>query len=94
MEDIILSELQELKKLAVLGAKKALTLSDVVLLTGLSRSHLYKMTCSNEIPFYKNNGGKLLFFDKNEIEDWCLKYRHATKEEIEQQAETYVAMGK
>ena len=90
----IKEELQQIKQFTVLQAKRALTLKDVALLTSLSKSHLYKLTCSNLIPFYKNDGGKLLFFDKNEIEDWCLKHRHATVEETEQQAVNYCVTGK
>jgi len=89
----ILKELKELKALAKLQ-KRVLTLPDVALLTGLSHSHLYKKTCDGTIPYYRNNGGKLLFFDREEIENWCLKYRHATKDEVEASAATYCATGK
>ena len=65
---IILNELQELKKLTLLGAKKALTMSDAALLTGLSKSHIYKMVCAKQIPYYKSQGGKLTYFDNEDIE--------------------------
>ena len=83
-----------MKRLTLLGAKRVLTLSDVSELTGLSKSTLYKLTCTNGIPFYRNDGGKLLFFDKNEIENWCLKHRIKTADELETEAANYIVNGK
>lgn len=85
MEEI-LKELQELRQLTVLGAKNALTMNDVCLLTGLSKSHLYKLVWSKKIPYYKNEGGKMTYFNKQEIENWLLAYRVPTEAELEQKA--------
>lgn len=73
----------------LLAAKNVLTLDDVSLLTGLSKSWLYKATCSHEIPFYKPNG-KMLYFDRKEIEDWMRQGRVKTNAELEQEAANYV----
>lgn len=86
METKILDQLQELKQLALLGAKNVLTVEDLSLLTGLSKSHIYKLVCSKRIPYYKNSGGKLTFFRKAEIEDWLCAFRVPTADETEQQA--------
>ena len=72
--DEVLKELAELKQLTVLGAKQALTMSDTALLTGLSKSHLYKLVCAKKIPYYKSEGGKLTYFDKNEVTAWWIQY--------------------
>jgi len=93
MEDRILEELQELKNLAVLGAKQALTMNDVSVLTGLSKSHLYKLVMRKQIPHYKS-GGKLTYFDKDEVTKWLLKHRVKTSEELETEAATYCVTGK
>jgi excisionase family DNA binding protein len=93
MEDLK-KELQELKNLTLLGVKKALNMKDAALLTGLSLSHLYKKVCSKEIPYYKSQGGKLTYFDKSEIEAWCLSHRVKTSSELETEAATYVVTGK
>jgi excisionase family DNA binding protein len=87
-------EFSELKKLALLSAKKALTMSDCALLTGLSKSHLYKKVMKREIPFYKSDGGKLTYFDKSEVEAWCLKHRAKTADELETEAANYIVTGK
>jgi excisionase family DNA binding protein len=94
METDILKELQELKNLALLSAKQALTMNDVSLLTGLSKSHIYKLTCSKKIPYYKSQGGKLTYFDKDELNKWLLQHRVKTSDEVEQEAETHLLTGK
>lgn len=94
MEVSILNELQEIKQLMLLSAKQALTMSDAALLTGLSKSHLYKMVCAKKIPYYKSQGGKLTYFDKDELTGWMLQHRIKTADELEQEAITYTVTGK
>jgi excisionase family DNA binding protein len=88
------NELQELKQLTVLSAKQALTMNDAALLTGLSKSHLYKMVCAKKIPYYKSQGGKLTYFDKDELNGWMLQHRIKTADEVEREAITYTVTGK
>ena len=92
MEETILTELAQIKAYCLLGAKNMLCLDDVALLTGLSKSHLYKMTCSRQIPHYKPNG-KQIYFDKAEIEGWMRQGKISTQQEMEQQAIAYVVKG-
>ena len=87
-------ELQEIKKLTVLGAKKVLTMSDTALLTGLSKSHLYKLCCAKKIPHWKSEGGKFTYFDKSEVEAWQLKHRIKTVDELETEAANYIVTGR
>ena len=94
METKILNKLQELKKLTLIGIKKALTMSDCALLTGLSKSHLYKLVMNKKIPYWKSDGGKLTYFDKQEIEAWLLQHRVKTTDEIETEAANYVVTGR
>jgi excisionase family DNA binding protein len=94
METDILKELQELKNLALLSAKQALTMRDTALLTGLSKSHIYKLVCAKKIPYYKSQGGKLTYFNKDEINKWLLQHRVKTSAEVEQEAATYLLTGK
>jgi len=85
----VLRQLQELKQLAIMQNKNVLTVSDLALLSGLSKSHIYKLVCAKRIPYYKNEGGKLTFFKKAEIEEWLCAYRVATRLENEQKALAY-----
>lgn len=92
MEEIK-NQLDRIERNSLLSAKNVLCFDDVVLLTGLSKSHLYKLTCSHQIPFYKPNG-KQLYFDRAEIEAWMKQNRVATKEEIDQAATNYIVTGR
>ncbi|GHT50087.1 hypothetical protein FACS189440_16900 [Bacteroidia bacterium] len=92
--DEVLRALQEIKQLTILGAKQALTMSDASLLTGLSKSHLYKLVCRKAIPYYKSDGGKLTYFDKNEVTAWQLQHRVKTASELETEAANYLVTGK
>jgi excisionase family DNA binding protein len=94
MEEFILKKLEEIKQLTLLGAKKALTMTDAATLTGLGKSYLYKLCCAREIPHYKSQGGKLTYFDKDELEAWLLNHKVETAQEIDREATNYVVTGK
>ena len=89
------NELQELKNLTLLQTKQALNMNEVSLLTGLSKSHIYKLICAKKIPYYKaKDGGKCTYFDKDEVTKWLLYHRVKTSSEIETEAATYLVTGK
>ena len=75
---------------SLLAEKNVLKLEDVALLTGLSKSYLYKLTCAKQIPYYRPNG-KQIYFDRGEVEAWMKQNRVNTRQEAEQQAAMYVA---
>ena len=85
-------KLEKILTYSLLAAKNVLTLEDTALLTGLSKSHLYRLTCNHDIPHYKR--AKMLYFDRAEIENWMKQNRVATRQEIEQQAVNYMVTGK
>jgi excisionase family DNA binding protein len=89
MEEMILSRLEAIERYSLLAAKNVLTIDDAAVLTGMSKSHLYKLTCSKQIPFYRPNG-KLVYFDRQELEGWLKQNRVTTQTEAEQQAIAYV----
>ncbi len=69
--------------------KSMLDIDDVAVLTGLSKSHIYKLTSKRVLPCYKPNG-KLMYFDKSEVEAWMRQNRIEPNEEAEQRALAYV----
>lgn len=71
--------------------KSVLNFNEVASYTGLSKSYLYKLTCSGGIPCYKPQG-KHIYFSRQEIDNWLLQNRKATNAEIEQQASNYVTL--
>ncbi len=93
MEETILMRLEAIERYSLLAAKNVLTIDDAAVLTGLSKSHLYKLTCSKQIPFYRPNG-KLVYFDRQELEGWLKQNRVNTEKETEQAALCYVMRNK
>ncbi len=76
----------------ILSQKNVLTFSEAARYTGFSRSYLYKLTHLQKIPFSKP-AGKMIFFDRAELENWLLNNQNE-HEEIENQASTYVTLNK
>jgi len=70
--------------------KNVLNLEEVSQLIGLSKSTLYKLTCTGKIPHYKK--AKHLFFDRLEVESWLKSNRIKTADELDIEASTYVTL--
>lgn len=83
----ILERLDTIARYTLLGAKQVLDMDDVCALTSLSKSRVYALCSSNEIPHYKR--AKLLYFDKSEIENWMKSNRVATDAESRAEAARY-----
>ena len=73
---------------ALLSQKTVLNFDEIATYTGLSKSHLYKLTSTGGIPCYKPSG-KLIYFNKPEIDSWLLQNRKATKAELQDKANEY-----
>lgn len=71
-------------------SKTVLNLNEVCTLTGLSKSHIYKLTCWGTIPHYKQS--KHLFFDRQEIENWLKENRFKSTDELDKEASTIVTL--
>lgn len=93
MENDVIERLKRIERNTLLASKKVLTFEDVALLTGFSKSHLYKLTCYHQIPHYKPNG-KNIYFDREEIEEWLKQNKVETDEAIDRRATTYVTTGR
>lgn len=93
MELEIKAQLDRIEALTALSARNVLGVKDAVLLTGLSKTHLYRLTCTHQIPHYKPTG-KNIYFDRAELENWMKQNRVATNEEIETSAINYLVLGK
>lgn len=79
----ILEELRDIKRYTPLQAKTVVDLDDACLLTGLSKSRLYALTSGGKIPYHKSPGGRNVYFDRKELDEWMLSRRFATDEELE-----------
>lgn len=83
---LLSDQLQELKALVTAGSKNVLSVNDLHLLSGLSKSHIYKLVCKRRIPHYKSEGGKITYFRKDEVENWLCAIRVPTATETERAA--------
>lgn len=73
--------------------KTVLNFDELAVYTGLSKSHLYKLTCKGGIPCYKPSG-KMIYADKAEIDRWLLTGKKKSNAEIESEAATFVTLKK
>lgn len=85
-----IEQLNRIERNTLLAAKNVLTFDDVALLTGLSKSHLYKLTSTRQIPYYKPSG-KNIYFDRKEVEDWLRQNRANTEQEAQSGAAAFLA---
>lgn len=68
--------------------KEVLTSLEASRLLGLSLSRLYKLTSLRQIPHYKSPSGKLIYFNRAELEAWAQSNRIATMEELNSKAQS------
>jgi transcriptional antiterminator len=74
METELKQQLDEIKKLTLLGAKNVLNINDVALLLGKSPRTVRNIV--DEIPHYRNGHG--IWFKREDIEAWQCQVRHET----------------
>lgn len=91
-EQIILDRLESIEKhlreLSLLK-KDVLTIIEAAEYLEISQSHLYKLTSTGSIPYYKPNGKKV-YFNRPELDKWLLTNRQTTKADIERQADEFI----
>ena len=73
------------------GTKETLKLDEVAEYTGLSKSYVYKLTSAGLIPHYKPNG-KMLYFNRQEIDAWLQQNRVSTSAELGTKASTFLTL--
>lgn len=75
----------------VICQKEMLNMEEAVLLTGLSRNYIYKLTARREIPHYKPLG-RAIYFRRVELEEWLKRGRVETSAELGDVAKQYTLM--
>lgn len=88
MEKSIELRVSELENL-VLHTKNVLSFEEASRFLNLSKSYLYKLTSGNLIPHYKPQG-KILYFEKTELETWLRQNPVKTRAQTEAEAQKYV----
>lgn len=88
MEKSIEMRVAELEKQVFL-TKNVLSFEEASRFLNLSKSYLYKLTSGNLIPHYKPQG-KMLYFERTELEAWLRRNPVKTRTQIEAEAQQYV----
>lgn len=88
MEKTLEMRVEELERMLFL-TKNVLSFDEASTFLNLSKSYLYRLTSGNLIPHYKPQG-KMLYFEKSELEAWLRQNPVKTKTQIEQEAQKYV----
>ncbi|WP_342381978.1 helix-turn-helix domain-containing protein [Bacteroides ovatus] len=87
MEKTLEMRVSELEKMLFL-TKDVLSFDEASTFLNLSKSYLYKLTSGNLISHYKPQG-KMLYFEKTELEAWLRQNPIKTKAQIDQEAQSY-----
>ena len=65
------TEKRELTELE-LCQKNVLNFNEACLFSGLSKSHMYRLTSTRQVPHFKPFG-KMVYFERVELEKWLLQ---------------------
>ena len=88
MDKTVEMPVDELEQVLFL-TKNVLSFDEASKFLNLSKSYLYKLTSGNLIPHYKPQG-KMLYFEKVELEAWLRQNPIKTQAQIEQEAQKYI----
>ncbi|WP_312195082.1 helix-turn-helix domain-containing protein [Epilithonimonas vandammei] len=89
MEKSLEERISEIEK-NLFVQKNVLSFEEASKFLNLSKSYLYKLTSGGQIPHYKPQG-KILYFDKEELENWLRQNPVRSKKEIEDMATSFIA---
>ena len=92
MQNKLIDRLNKIESILLSQNEKPLTHKEAAKYLNLSHSYLYKLTCSNKIPYYKPNGKKI-FFKQSDLNNWLFKNRKQSISEIEQEAIIHIQKG-
>ncbi|UVD80040.1 helix-turn-helix domain-containing protein [Myroides albus] len=86
---LILEKLNYLEQLIISNHKEILSVEELEKYTGFKKSYIYHLVHYSKIPYSKPNG-KYLFFQKSEIDEWLLKNKSLSDDQIQEKAREYV----
>lgn len=88
----LLSTLHDIRSLLA-SRKPVLTFEEACAYTGMSSSYMYKLTSSKLIPHSKPQG-KMIYFDRQDLENWMLKNPIKTESQLETAAALHLTIKK
>lgn len=78
-EKELFEELRQIREILDCRDRQPLTFEEATSYLRVSRSYLYKLTSAGSIPHYKPEG-KIIYFEKSELDDWIFRNRIPSKE--------------
>lgn len=91
MEVNILFAIEQLlnSKLDKVCNSEYLDSQDACIFLGISKSSLYKKNLRKEIPYYKPNGSKKVYYKKEDLISYITQNRLMSQQEMQQQTTQY-----
>lgn len=81
----VVARLDRIERLSNMAVKEVFSSDEAAEYLNISLSWLYHLTNSKQIPHYKN-GSRRTFYKRSDLDEWMLRGRVLTNEEIEQRA--------
>lgn len=69
--------------------KETLSFKEGCEYAGFSESHMYKLTASNEIPFFRPNSKKI-YFNRKDLDQWLQRNRVDSKADLQRKAANHI----
>lgn len=95
-DDTVIAKLKNIESILQqqnLLQKDVLNLTEAHAYLDISASHLYKLTSQKQIPHFCPQGKKL-YFRREELDQWLLRNRQDSIDEIETRAANYLITNK
>lgn len=93
IQSVVLDKLEQLEKLITtsnLLQKPVLNFQEASQYLEISPSHLYKLTSKRAVPHFCPNGKKL-YFKREELDQWLMRNKQLSTDEIEEKTESYLS---
>jgi len=87
MQNTIIQKLERIEELLTNQAIKPFTFREAYNYLGVSSSYLYKLTSTGQIRHYKPSG-KLIYFEKKDLDGWLLRNPIKSSDEINREVAT------
>lgn len=91
MDELVLNKLESIEKLLLEQCdlrKDVFNVKETARYLEISESHLYKLTSTGVIPYYKPNG-KRIYFNRQELDTWLLSNKHFSEADIDEKINNF-----
>jgi len=72
---------------------KPLTVTEAAAFTGYSKAYIFKLASLNKIPYYKPEGGRILF-SLEDLKNFVYRNRQSAGYELQEQADAILSGGR